>query len=58
MVISSPFSCSLAVSRYMGVVAKRLGRDAVLIDLNPVYVEELARPRIERTQPCLEGIGG
>ncbi len=42
----------------VGVVAKRLGRDAVLIDLNPVYVEELARPRIERTQPCLEGIGG
>ena len=38
----------------VGVVAKRLGRDAVLIDLNQAYVEELARPRIERVQPALE----
>ncbi len=35
-----------------GLVADRLGRDAVLIELNPAYAE-MARRRIEADAPLL-----
>jgi len=39
----------------VGVVAKELGRNAVLIELNPEYVE-MAEKRIAQVQPALEGL--
>lgn len=41
----------------VGLVAERLGRDAVLIELNPVYAE-MARRRITEEAPLLVKLAG
>ena len=50
-IILDPFGGSGTV----GLVADRLGRDAILIDLNPTYVE-MARRRIESDGPLFAEI--
>jgi DNA modification methylase len=50
-VVLDPFSGAGTV----GVVATRFGRHAIGVDLNPAY-NEMARERLAKVQPALEGI--